>query len=219
MRILIGVLTGWQFRKRRERCQRTWMAEENLARFPDIDVVFLFGCLSAVKPERQGRCLFLPCPNNYQALPQRTRWFCEWALTQPDWDYLFKCDDDIRLDLGRLANYDTGGADYIGHPMIFKPDMQGHLPTEAELVRGKQLFASGPGYFLSRRAASLVALKLPADISAEGSEDRMVGLALAEAGIPLRFERTRFHVLARPGEEPGPNNDWVYTSPGEREPE
>ena len=201
MKLLLGVLSGWQMWKRRERCLSTWMRKA--LKHPDIDVVFLMGVPNLVKPERHGYMLFLPCPNSYQCLPQRTRWFCEWACQQPDWEWALKTDDDVRLLVPRLLAYSfPPGADYIGAE--WRPGIG---------------YGSGNGYFLSRRAATVVCEQLR-DLRYEaGAEDLLVGQVLRAAGIPLVVDNERFHVLAAPGERPGPGNNWVYSSPQEREPE
>lgn len=199
--ILICCLSGWQMWKRRQRCLNGWMG--NVPGFRKLDAVFCMGVPNLVKPERQGCMLFLPCPNAYQHLPQRTRFLCEWALQRDDWEWLFKTDDDCRLNLSRLVNYPfPPGADYIG----------------AEWRPGVG-YGSGNGYFLSRRAATIIAEHL-CDLRHEaGAEDLLVGQILRKAGIPLVVDNERFHVLAGLDERPGPDNNWVYSSPAEREPE
>ena len=194
-RVLVGVFTAWQFQNRRRRVRETWMRD--LQGLAGVDAVFLFGTLQIPTPERAGDMLFLPCPNSYPHLPQRTRLFCQWALTQPDWDVLVKIDDDCRLSVDRLMAYDMKGADYIGAE--WKPGVG---------------YGSGNGYVLSRRAASVVAEKLA---NWEGCEDVLVGQVLREAGIPLTIDNEHFHVLAEPNDAPGPHNNWIYASPTSRD--
>jgi hypothetical protein len=200
--LLIGCFTGWQYPVRRRRCLSEWLDHPWLCVAPansGMDAVFCYGVPQLPRPERHGRDLFLPCPNSYQALPQRTTWLCRWALENPDWDYLFKTDDDVRLDVDRLAGYDCQGADYVG----------------AEWRDGVG-YASGNGYWLSRFAAAIVAERLTA---MDGPEDLLVGCVLREAGIALRIDNEHFRVFASLTDRPGPENVWVYASPKEREPE
>ena len=68
--------------------------------------------------------MFLPCPNSYQALPQRVRLFCEWALTQPDWEYVFKTDDDCRLDIDRLLKLCGTDKSKVISATIWVPDIR-----------------------------------------------------------------------------------------------
>ncbi len=159
---------------------------------------FLLGCPTCKHAEQLGpHHLALPCPDDYPSLPQRTRWFCQWALNLPSpsgrgaggdgdsplalcgrgaggeglagWDYLFKCDDDTYVSIPRLLAYDTAGRDYIG----------------AQWKPGVNYASGGAGYFLSRKAAAIVAEKLT---QATGAEDLLVGQILRTAGIPFSIE-------------------------------
>ena len=131
----------------------------------------------AAVPEELGwHYLALPCPDDYASLPQRTLWFCRWALEEGGrgkgeggWDYLFKCDDDTYVSIPRLLSYDLRGRDYVG----------------AEWRPGVGYGSGGAGYFLSRRAAGLVAERLT---QATGAEDLLVGQILRAAGIEFSIE-------------------------------
>jgi hypothetical protein len=185
-RILIGALSGWKYHERRQRCLATWMADADKL---DVRSVFLLGCPAAARPEQVGpHALILPCPDDYSSLPQRTRWFCRWALGERmkdgvpaqwvggrmnqeihpssfrlhlsfEWDYLFKCDDDTYVSIPRLLACDLAGRDYVG----------------AEWRPGVGYGSGGAGYFLSRKAAGLVAEHLE---QAAGAEDLLVGQIL-----------------------------------------
>ena len=192
--ILIGALSAWKYPERRERCLTTWMADAAEA---GVQALFLLGCPTATAPELIGpHALVLPCPDDYPSLPQRTGWFCRWALGERtkaeggrrneefhpssfrlppsafDWDYLFKCDDDTYVSIPRLLAYDTAGRDYIG----------------AEWKPGVNYASGGAGYFLSRRAASIVAEGLAHLPDPRGAEDLLVGQILRAAGIPFAIE-------------------------------
>jgi hypothetical protein len=144
-----------------------------------INAILLLGCPSAVKPEMMDRhALILPCPDDYASLPQRTLGFCRWALEQPDWDYLFKCDDDTYISIPRLVAYadrelagapGTPGRDYVG----------------AEWRSGVSYASGGAGYFLSRRAAALAVQRL---VQTTGAEDLLVGQVLRGAGVEFSIE-------------------------------
>ena len=46
-----------------------------------VQALFLLGCPTATAPELIGpHSLACPCPDDYPSLPQRTGWFCRWAL-------------------------------------------------------------------------------------------------------------------------------------------
>ena len=178
-KILIGALSGWKYHERRHRCIDTWMSDADAA---GIESVFLLGCPTATAPEGLGRhYLALPCPDDYPSLPQRTLWFTRWALARDDWDYLFKCDDDTYISIPRLLAYDTArpGPRVLGAPPG-APDYIG-----AEWKPGVAYASGGAGYWLSRKAAAIIAEKLTA---ATGAEDLLVGQVLRGAGIPLAIE-------------------------------
>ena len=183
MRIMIGALSGWQYADRRSRCLATWFPD---ARTLGLDAVFLMGIEALTAAERHADLLLLPCPDPYIALPQRTRCFCQWALTNNGWDYLFKCDDDTYVAAQRLAAYEPLGRDYIG----------------AEWTPGVAYGSGGGGYLLSRRAAAIVAEKLTHE---QGAEDLLVGEVLRAAGVKLSIE-PRFTPFANEARRPRSDN-------------
>lgn len=187
MKLVVGALSGWKHHDRRERCLTTWMHD-----FAELNVqaVFLLGCPTLEKPELAGsHYLCLPCADDYPSLPQRTRAFCRWALQQPDWDYLFKCDDDTYVSVPRLAAYDPVGREYVG--------------AEWQLQAGYG--SGGAGYFLSRKAAALVAERLN---QGSGAEDLLVGQVLRSAGITLTIE-PRLVPWGSMQHRPKKNNDLI----------
>lgn len=187
-RIIIGALSGWAYHDRRERCLATWMHD---AAELEIDALFLLGCPPLKKPERIGlHFLTLPCPDDYPTLPQRTMWFCRWALERDDWDYLFKCDDDTYVSVPRLADYNQAGRDYLG----------------AEHTPAVRYGSGGAGYFLSRKAAAIVAERL-ANVPT-GAEDDEVGKILRNADMPVWVD-ARFTPWGNAERRPRRDNDII----------
>ena len=185
-RIIIGALSGWAYPERRQRCLSTWLADaEALA----IRAVFLLGCPTLKAPEQMGpHTLCLPCPDDYPSLPQRTLHFCRWALQQSDWDYLFKADDDTYVSIPRLLAYDQAGRDYIG----------------SEWKPGAGYASGGSGYFLSRKAAGIVAEKLTVPT---GAEDMEVGKVLRAAGVCFSIDQSRFRTWGDEHNRPAADNN------------
>lgn len=179
-RILVGILHTPRLAERAERCRRTWLVH---APRQGLDYVFLVGGASQFR--REGDVLYLPCPDDYASLPQKTRCFCQWALSHADFDYLFKCDDDTYVDLARLASYPArrafhyAGGQYAGYA------------------------SGGGGYFLSRRAAAVVAEHLDA---AWGNEDELVGQCLKAHGIELVADSAFQGFTGWTGLAPQPDN-------------
>ena len=164
---IIGALTAPSHDERRAACEETWIP---LVEAAGVDFVWLIGRPDLAKAERDGRMLYLPCDEGYPQLPQKTREFCKWAVTQAGdaWQYLFKTDDDVYLHAHRFAVYEPAGRDYIGAE--WKPRVR---------------YASGAGYWISRKAAHIVASNLR---DRTGAEDQLVGRLLHEAGMVLHLE-------------------------------
>ena len=203
MRIMIGALSCWPYKERRDRCAQTWMQEADKLngtspgeppQYLDtiehtiVRSVFLIGSPGLDAPTLAGRYLLLPGPSDYRSLPQRTRAFCRWAISRDDWDYLFKCDDDTYVSIPRLIRYPLT-ADYIG----------------AEWAPGVRYASGGAGYFLSRKAAEVVAVHLTRK---EGPEDVYVRDALASQGIPFTQDQ-RFVALGNEELRPRADNDLI----------
>ena len=188
-RIIIGALAGNQYDDRQQRCRNSWFRDALATE--DIRAFFLFGRNSqgVTEPKLNGDELYLPCPNAYGSLPQRTNWFCRWALTIPGWKYLFKCDDDTYVSIPRLAAYDTAERPYIG----------------GEWQKGRRYGSGGGGYFLSRAAAQIIANQLRINM---GNEDELVGAILAAAGV-LFHDDQRFVGFGNPQKRPKPDNDII----------
>jgi len=184
-RILIGALSGAAKTARRNACRATWLADIDVR--DDVQCVFLRGDPGLSKPKLRGDELWLPCPDDYASLPQKTRGFCQWALANAEFEYLFKCDDDTYVCLDRLLQVPPG-LDYCGWKL------------------GKRNYASGgAGYLLSRRAAGIVARDV---VEKSGPEDRLVGQHLHRAGIALVHD-SRFRPWRKLSHTPRPDNDLI----------
>lgn len=177
--VVIGVLTAKDYESRREACRDTWAG--NLP--SNVELVFLLGDPTANLPYRKGDTLYCPCPDDYPSLPQKTRWFCLWALANHNVNYLFKCDDDTYLAIDRLLE-SLPAQDYVGY------DIQGYA-------------SGGAGYLLSRQAALLIAAHMQ---HKSGPEDLIAGKLLKEAGISFSPD-ARYH--AWNNRCPRPDNDAI----------
>ncbi len=134
VKILIGVVSCHKYAKRREACQETWA---NLKHRDNVDLVFILGSGRSPWSVREGCLLHCPCPDDYGSLSLKTRWLCLWAITNYNFDFLFKCDDDTYVHIDRLLGCDTLG-DHAGC------EIAGHIYGHT---------SGGGGYRLTRNAA------------------------------------------------------------------
>lgn len=202
-RLIIGALscTNAKYQSRRMKCQQTWLPELEAA---GAEVLFLVGVGDTIdKPRlverkehgRIGLELQIPCPDTYEALPQKTAAFCRWACANREFDYLFKCDDDTYLVPRRFLNVDLQGVDYLGAPLFI------NIPYAS----------GGAGYFLSHHAAHIVAEEMQ---EATGPEDLIVSQHLARRGVALQPDR-RFLAVGSDGHRPMPCNDLITSHANE----
>jgi len=166
--ILIGVLSAAPYDHRRNLVRETWGADCDRV---GIEYHFLIGD-NVEAPEQNVlfpdfHLWILNCPDAYQFLPQKTRLFCHRALQFPNWKWLLKTDDDAFLSIPRLLRFTPPG-EYVG----------------AEWQEGVG-YGSGAGYFISRRAAEILAEKMR--IKA-GAEDLIAGVILKANGIKLTID-------------------------------
>lgn len=129
-----------EFKLRREAVIHTW-AQEALAD-PDIDFYFVLGDSGRKIAHRDGWYLNAPCGDGYWDLSEKTRELCRYAVSQPHWDWLFKCDDDCYVNVPRLVEMARSNTSHV----VGMNDA-GH-------------YHGGAGYLLSRTAAMIIATDL-----------------------------------------------------------
>ena len=178
VKMLIGVLSCRKYATRREACLATWA---NVKWRDEVDLVFILGDGRHPEPVRQGSLLLCPCPDDRDNLSRKMRLFCQWAVANYDFEFLFKCDDDTYVHIDRLLKCDTPG-DYVGCAIPGRP--QYTHPS------------GGAGYRLSRNAGLQVATSIARSVS---YEDWLVWRVLANAGIQLRSDsRFSYNCEVRP---------------------
>lgn len=125
--------------------------------------------------------LILDCPDDYHSLPLKTREICRWA-TGKMIDYLYICDTDTFVKSDKLLQSGFETADYAGK--IDRPFGE-PFPYNAVDRDGQTTFyprcfswaSGGFGYFLSRKAFTVIADKNPAGFWAE---DLFIGQVMGE---------------------------------------
>jgi hypothetical protein len=216
MKIIVGALQAVDHFARLVLCRETWIADATRL---GVDCVFLIGAgadRAIDRPIRSGDLLLLPCPNEYRTLPQRTRWFCRWALEGGEgwgagdgarWNYLFKCDSDTYVSVPRLVacceRLAAGPASPGAVGSRLSPAPSDYIG--AEWKPGVGYASGGGGYLLSRKAAAIVAQKLDPPT---GAEDLLVGQVLRHNGIRFEIDR-RFAPFGSMEQRPRPDNDLI----------
>jgi hypothetical protein len=164
--IAVGVVTCAQNWNRRVTCSRTWVPR--VRAHAGTQLVFVNGEPDLERPYRLDHdTLICRCGDDYDSLTRKTQLLARWMLDDTTCDYLFKCDDDTYVHSSNFAEFEPNGHDYIG------------------CHAGGSYASGGGGYFLSRRAAELVA---EAELD-DTAEDRAVGNLLGRHGIELRADR------------------------------
>jgi hypothetical protein len=184
-RILIAILACEKYEYRADSVRESW-----LPLVPeDYRVVFVYG-RPGEAAELQGDRLYLDCPEAYEMLPRKVHALLEYALSHFEFDYLFKTDDDTYIDFQRFINLDLHSADYVGQfhvmpdpvPEAGKTWHYGKCNDKAYEVPYERPFvcayATGGGYFLSRRAVEIAAGRTAGTKHEHLYEDVMIGEAL-----------------------------------------
>ncbi|MFQ6538464.1 MULTISPECIES: hypothetical protein [Aphanothece] len=197
-RIIIGVLTCNKHAGRANGVRVTWARQ-----LPETyRLLFLFG-RPGQPPQMVGDQLFLDCPEAYEALPQKVHAFLQYCHEHFDFDYIFKTDDDTFLDLERFIGFDKQGGDYIGQFLSLEnvnsaiartwhygkcEDKTFEKPYQRQFLCP---WATGGGYFLSRKAAQRAVSRTKANHLEHIFEDLMIGEALTRDAelnvVNLRF--------------------------------
>lgn len=191
-RLLVCITTCERNHDRVRAIRETWLAQP----VPEgVAALFVYGDGMDPAPAVVGSALTLPVRDAYECLPEKTRALFRWALEVSAFEHILKCDDDSYVHLDVLANLELDGVDYAGR---LTPPVPGVVETwhygkcssrDAEVpFRGPfpDLFAEGFGYFVSRRAASVVAAASDLSLRQHVLEDVFVGWCLAHADSAVK---------------------------------
>lgn len=152
VKILVGICSCQRMKEKRDAVRETWL------RHPadGIECVFFVGGKEGVEEERRDTVV-LDTADGYNELPGKVKSFFVYALENYDFEWLFKCDDDTYVDLGRLESLVDDEYDLIGDA----------------LVSMRNSPSGGAGYFLKR---SMVEKLVEAPGFPDcGAEDLIVG--------------------------------------------
>jgi hypothetical protein len=178
-------------------------------------------------PRQDGDVLHLPCPDDYEGLPQKTLAVVDWVRRNTGFGHLLKIDDDCFLNApeyfsslshlkfdyyGRKLTRGTGQMDRAWHNAK-STTARGRLELDKS-TEPSSYCDGGSGYTLSRRAMEAVAR---ASTSPEGQaliqtsfmEDKLLGDLLALEGIAPQNEDYRITVRRRENPQGRPVPRWV----------
>lgn len=141
--------------------------------FPDAPI---FPAVTAGSPQ-----------DTYAALPYKVLAGLRHARSLPDWDFIFKCDDDTFAWPPRisaiLAEHDPSVPMYLGNAGWSVRVSETRALTPGEWDESFPFFPGGGGYALSRPALEQAWPRLEEELSAPGAEDVLLGLAMYRGGV------------------------------------
>lgn len=161
--IITGICSCLKTKDKREAVRETWLKHPA----EGIECLFFVGAKEP-PPGEEEDTIALDVPDGYNELPAKVRAFFIHALEHYDFEWLFKCDDDTYVDLGRLASAADADYDLIGDPSIL----------------ARQFPSGGAGYFLKRSMVEKL-VKAPG-FSMTGAEDVIVGALAIKLGGKLK---------------------------------
>lgn len=157
-RILVGICSCRKYPDKRQAVRDTWLS------FPAEGVECQFFIGGEGRCEGEPDTVVVDAEDSYEALPQKVIAFFRKALSESDFDWLFKCDDDTYLALDRLHDLVGGDWELVGNEFLNE--------------RGSP--SGGAGYLLSRRMVEL--LVNDSTIPPTGIEDILIGEAAVRHG-------------------------------------
>jgi len=155
--------------------------------------MYFIGDPNITEPIVEGNVVTLPCEDNYENLPTKTKKMFEWILNNnQNIEYIFKTDDDIKFDFNCLSEdfseiYSQKN-DYCGNLVITNEHESsyhfGKCETDINQKKvsvGTSQYCSGGGYFISLKSAKIIVDNIDAHCNI--FEDYSVGKTLYENGI------------------------------------
>jgi len=131
-----------QYNGYNDNCRTTWLQDLRGANY-----CFVLGNgATRLHPDE----LILNCGDDYNSLPHKTQELCKWVVTQ-DYDFMAAVDTDTFVIPDRFLSSGFDKYDYYGY-------FNGEIGKPKEVYWCLYAWASGgSGYFLSKRAAQIIA--------------------------------------------------------------
>lgn len=133
-----------------------------------FEYMYFIGDPSLEHPMVEGNVVILPCSDNYEDLPTKTKLMLKWILdNKPNIEYVFKTDDDIKFNFTKLfknfIDLSIKKIDYSGH-LVTTPGYESHYHqgkcqsdiNDKVIYVDKANYCSGGGYFLSRKSVEII---------------------------------------------------------------
>ncbi len=151
MKCLIAIISCESYRVNgnNQALRDTWLPD--VAKEPGLHYKIFMG--QGSKPDKEDE-VFLDVPDDYQHISYKGREIHKYALDN-DYDFVYKCYPDTYLCPSRLMRSDFQNYDYVGN-------------FACKLKSGQQYCTGGTGYWLSRKAYSLlIDCPIPQEITIE----------------------------------------------------
>ena len=105
----------------------------------------------------------VPSPDDYMSLPTKTQQILRWLVRNETFDHVYLCDNDTFVRSSRFANLEYPKYDYSGHMnKLCDVGKTAFYRDHIAVFNECHPWASGGiGYFLSHRAAKLIAFCEP----------------------------------------------------------
>jgi hypothetical protein len=144
--------------------------------------------------DKEEKIVYLPCPDSYEALPQKVYHMLKWVINNyPKISYIIKAGDDIKFNFNNFRKYtreliykniDYAGIkvktkEYWGTCHLGKCDDK--ILSETKVLVPKSEYCAGPCYFVSRKSIDIILNKLFEKNTIY--EDQSIGHCLGMYGI------------------------------------
>jgi GR25 family glycosyltransferase involved in LPS biosynthesis len=179
-KIFMGILSCSKYKKRRE--------NQDLKNIP-FKYKYFIGNPELENPVVENDIVYLPCKDDYESLTLKVYHMIKWIKeNNPDTEYIFKTDDDIRFDFNKLLYYSRlvyiNGYDYAGEFVKCKKHFSDYHFKEGgknKVFVPDTKYCTGAGYFISKKSINILMEKLLKEYNI--FEDQSVGYCLNKEKI------------------------------------
>ena len=144
--------------------------------------------------DKEEKIVYLPCPDSYEALPQKVYHMLKWVTNNyPKVSYIIKADDDVKFNFNNFRKYSREliykNIDYAGYKVKIKEcwgtchlgKCDDKILSGTKVLIPKSEFCAGPCYFVSRKSIDIILNKLFEKNTIY--EDQSIGHCLGMYGI------------------------------------